>query len=149
MTEHPQPPTKKTAKLWLIGCAAALVLLAFVLCLIVILIAILVPAFSASTAKADTNVARTTLRNAVAAAEQFAVDNDGFYTTMTVAKLTSINPDISWVDGTPGPGQVGFDNLGEATYTLTFKNVSGKTYTAEKKNTGEILYRGPAGEPLP
>jgi type II secretory pathway pseudopilin PulG len=149
MTEQPQSPKKNNAKWWLIGGVVALVLVAFFLCIVVILIAILVPSFSAATNSADRSQAASTLRNAVAVVEQFATDNDGFYTTMTVDKLSAINADITWVDGDPGPGQVGFSNLGEANYTLTYKNSSGQTYTAEKKDTGEIVYRDSNGQSLP
>jgi type II secretory pathway pseudopilin PulG len=148
MMEHPQSPDKKKAKLWLIGCGVAAVLLALFLCLVVIVIAILVPSFSASTSSADKAQAKTTLRNAVTAVEQYAVDNDGYYTTMTAAKLSAINSDISWVDGDPGPGQVGYGNPGEATYTLTYKNADGLIYTAKKKDTGEIIYMDSSGQPL-
>jgi Tfp pilus assembly protein PilE len=146
--ERPQSTGKRKKKLWIIGCSVALVLLLFVLCLVVILIAILVPSFSAINNSANSDQAKSMLRNAVTSVEQYAVDNDGLYTMMTANKLKAINSDISWVDGAPGPGQVGIDNLGEATYTLTFKNADGQTYTAEKKDTGELEYKNSDGQPL-
>jgi Tfp pilus assembly protein PilE len=146
--EHTQTTDKRKTKLWIIGCVVALVLLLFALCLVVILIAILVPSFSAINNNANSEQAKSTLRNAVTSVEQYAVDNDGLYATMTAAKLKAINSDISWIDGDPGPGQVGIDNLGEATYTLTFKDADGQTYTAEKKDTGELEYKNSDGQPL-
>lgn len=147
--EHPQPPDKKKATLWIIGCGAALAILAFLLCVAVILIAILVPTFSAATNQANNALAKSTLRNAVSAVEQYAAENNGLYTTMTADKLSSINTEIKWVDGEPGPGEVGIGDLGEATYMLTYKDSSGQKYTAERTDTGAIVYRDPVEPPLP
>lgn len=147
--EHPKPPGKKKIRPWLIGCVADLALFLFLLCIAVILIAILAPVFSKATNTTNADQAKSTLRKAVNAVEQYPTDIDGFYTTMTADKLSTINADIRWVDGDPEPGEVGIRNLGEYTYTLTYKNQRGEKYLAEKKDNGEILYLEQAELPLP
>ncbi len=142
-----QPKSKSSAKYWLIGCAAALVILIILGCVAAVLTFLSASEFVKLSNQADTTQAKTILRNAVMTAGQYATDHDGIYTKMTAADLREIDDGTKWVDGDPGPGQVGIIDTGEATYVMVYMDSDGDEYRLTRRDDGTLKYEIPVKNP--
>jgi hypothetical protein len=90
--------------------------------------------------QADTSGAKTILKTAIAAATQYGVDNGDIYTEMKAGDLKAIESTIDWIDGDPGPGQVGILDTGEQTYTFAYLDTDGNTFHAARNDQGTVKY---------
>lgn len=144
-----EPKRQSSAKYWLIGCAVALVILVIVSCVAGVLTFFSASEFVRLSNQADTAQAKSILRNAAMTAAQYAAENDGLYTKMTAASLREIDDSTKWIDGDPGPGQVGIINTGEATYVMVYKDSDGNEYKLTRRDNGTLKYEIPVKNPLP
>jgi hypothetical protein len=144
-----QPKRESSAKYWLIGCAAALVILLILGCVAAVLTFFSASEFVKLSNQADTAQAKTILRNAAMTAGQYATDHDDIYTKMTAADLREIDDGTKWIDGDPGPGQVGIIDTGEATYVMVYKDSDGNEYRLTRRDDGTLKYEIPVKNPLP
>ena len=112
-----------------------LVELLVVMLILGLLAAIAVPAFFNQRDKANDAEAKTTAKTTQTAIETFATDNNGAYTTATVASLRTIEPTI------PASG-VALSNLGAKTYTITVTSSTAatQTFTIDRADTGAVTY---------
>lgn len=148
----PAPAEQKrqsSAKYWLIGCAAALVILIIIGCVAAILTFFSASEFVKLSNQADTAQAKAILRNAAMATAQYAAEHDDLYTEMTAADLRKIDDSTRWVDGDPEPGQVGIIDTGEATYMMVYKDSDGNEYGLTRRDDGTFKYEIPVKNPQP
>lgn len=92
--------------------------------------------------------AKAVLRDAAAAADSFAADNNTSYASMSAADLKQKESKYVWVDGEPGEGQLGITEISATTYTIIFVNASGVRYSLIRDEQGVVSYLTADGEPL-
>jgi hypothetical protein len=92
--------------------------------------------------------AKDVLRAAAGAADSFAADNSGSYSSMSAADLGKLETRYKWVDGAPGVGQLGVTDIGAATYTIVYMNGSGVEYRLVRDEQGIVSYLTADGQPL-
>lgn len=143
------PKRRSSAKYWLIGCGITLVILIIVGCVAGVLTFFYASEFVKLGNQADTAQAKTILRNAVMTAGLYATEHDDLYTEMTAADLKEIDDGTKWVDGDPGPGEVGIIDTGEATYVMVYKDSDGNEYRLTRRDDGTLKYEIPVKNPLP
>jgi type IV pilus assembly protein PilA len=113
-----------------------LIELLVVILIIGILAAIAIPAFLGQRSKAQDSAAKSASRNASSAAEAFATDNGGDYSTMTIVDLQTIEPSLKDAGGVKSittlasPSGTGYTVSTESKSGkfLNLTRVSGTTY---------------------
>ena len=106
-----------------------LIELMVVVLIIGILIAIALPTFLGARKRAENRAVQTNLRNALTASKTYFSDSDT-YTGFNAAAGTTIEPSLTWSDGTPAAvvGTVYVSKVTATTVTLTGKSASGNFY---------------------
>ena len=95
--------------------------------------------FTARRGAAYDAVAKSTLRNAVSAAEIYATDHDGSYSGMNAAALSEIEPSIEFTDGAPDENVVSVDASADS-YSLAVSSKGGKVLKATMKAGQGVVF---------
>jgi hypothetical protein len=99
----------------------------------------------------DTTAARsakTVLQQVSSAAQTAADNNNGSYASLNPDTLKRADPNIKWVTGSPGFGQVGLIDTGAATFKFTYKDDSGREFQVARDEQGVVSYTDSNGNPL-
>lgn len=139
---------KKKVSLWMIGIAVIVVVLICLVCGSIIFTFVFTSSLKTTSKKADEQIAKTMLRNAVVTAAQYAVDNNDSYREMSAAALTRINSSISWTDGEPGSNEVGIIDKGDKYFTLMFINQDAGVFKVSRDSSGKITFLNSNGKPF-
>ena len=95
-----------------------------------------------------TRSGKAVLQQAVAAAQSAANDHNGSFASLTTDALKHADPEIKWVNGSPGSGQVGVIETGTVTFKFVYKDDSGAEYIVSRDEQGVISYLDSNGNPL-
>ena len=123
-----------------------LIELLVVVIIIGLLAAIAIPAFLGQREKAQDAAAKSLVRNAQTTMEAHYTDSQD-YSTATVALLSAIEPNITWIAGgvaATKDNEVGFSGLAPAGYTVSSTSVSGKHFSITKTVAGKTFRCSPA-----
>lgn len=137
--QQAQPQPKKKMTPWVIGCGILAILALVICCIVGIAFAIIIPNFMALTNSAEKALAQTAIRNAVTAAEQYRVENNGSYEGMTAEKLRAIDDTLRVVDESPSATQVGLSEVSANRFVLTYRGEDGQDYKATVTD-GSVKY---------
>jgi type IV pilus assembly protein PilA len=102
-----------------------LIELMVVVLIIGILIAIALPTFLGARARAQNKAAQSSVRNALSAAKTVFTDTDSWpATALTLPKLTTSEPDLTFVNGTTGSASTGANMVSVAVNTAANDTVA-------------------------
>jgi type IV pilus assembly protein PilA len=117
-----------------------LIELLVVVLIIGILAAIAIPAFLGQRQKAQDASAKSATRNAASAAEAYATDHDGTYTSMATSDLTTIEPSLS-DSGNVKTAAAVVGTPSASTYTVSTQSKSDKYFTITHNSSTGVTYR--------
>jgi type IV pilus assembly protein PilA len=125
-----------------------LIELLVVILIIGILAAIAIPSFLNQTSKAKDASAKELARSAQTAAETYATDHSGSYTSMTTTQLNSIEPTIPLDSGNPAGSRAYLFSVTAASgtgapsqdYAVTTQSVNGNKFTITRDSSGNITH---------
>lgn len=98
--------------------------------------------------QSDTMAAQAQLKLVSAAADTYAADHGHSYANMSSEQMKTIDPNLVWVNGSPGPGQVGIIETGETTYRFIYKDTTGTEFVVARGEEGIVTMTTAAGNPL-
>ena len=125
-----------------------LIELLVVILIIGILAAIAIPSFLNQTSKAKDASAKELARSAQTAAETYATDHSGSYTSMNTTALNAIEPTIPLDSGNPANSRAWLSAVTDfagsgvpsSDYAVTTTSVNGNTFTVKRDSSGNITH---------